>query len=359
MVEEVRPRIADRGWILIEDLRRQQGNGEVPPAEFTKNLEFLPEIGERDRGLSPSVVEPAGEEEKRRLRIERELAGLHARGEVTHLVHGKLLRYQIRMSTRPTPYGMFAGVVLGAFGQSTTIALDDTNPVWRARPDMEWLLSFVGALEARPEVRRQLRIVAHPAVFARTGRVFLSDPTPLQDATDSAIVSVRESRAVSSALARARSYVPYSQLAEDLRDELEVEREKVDQLLTELWRQGLLLTDLRPPLTLASPAAYVTERLESLPAPPPETGALRTALDALGMWDHLPPADAAMGWPALKTKLTKLHGGGESSSGQRYEITKFRLACRPVCRSIVPSRSTSSPWACTTDDFDCVGAAPT
>ena len=115
MVEEVRRRIADRGWILIEDrpsgararrvddavrrrmlhhlvergapvvqpqietcraglftdellvggiqskphgrklrdLRGQQGDGEVPPAEFTKDLELLPEIGERDRGLSP------------------------------------------------------------------------------------------------------------------------------------------------------------------------------------------------------------------------------------------------------------------------------------------------------------------
>src|SRR5580765_1017497 len=126
MVEEVRRRIADRGWILIEDrpsrararrvddavrrrmlqhlveggapvvqpqieasstglfthellvggiqskphgrelrdLRGQQGNGEMPPAEFMKDLEFLPEIGERDRGLLPSVVAPAGEYEE-------------------------------------------------------------------------------------------------------------------------------------------------------------------------------------------------------------------------------------------------------------------------------------------------------
>jgi hypothetical protein len=59
----------------LRGLCGQQGNGEVPPAEFAKDLAFLPEIGERDRGLSSAVVEPAGEEEERRLRIERDLAG--------------------------------------------------------------------------------------------------------------------------------------------------------------------------------------------------------------------------------------------------------------------------------------------
>ena len=51
----------------LRDLRGQQRNGEVPPAVLTQDLELLPEIGERGRGLLPSVVEPAGEEEERRL----------------------------------------------------------------------------------------------------------------------------------------------------------------------------------------------------------------------------------------------------------------------------------------------------
>jgi thiopeptide-type bacteriocin biosynthesis protein len=237
---------------------------------------------------------------------------LDRRGGSDPDVRGKLLRYQIRMSTRPTPYGMFAGVALAGFGQSTAIALEDGSPTWRARPDMEWLLSFVGALEARPEVRRHLHVVAHPAAFARSGRVFLSDATPLKDAAEPASVSVRESRAVSSALARARSFVSYLELTEDLRKEFDVEADKVEELLTELWRQGLLLTDLRPPLTTASPAHYVAERLQSLPEPVPEAGDLRGALDALGEWNRLPPAEAAARWPGLKTMLVGLHSGVET-----------------------------------------------
>lgn len=221
----------------------------------------------------------------------------------------KLLRYQIRMSTRPTPYGLFAGVALGAFGESTAIAIDETKPFRRARPDMEWLLSFVAALEARPEVRRQLRVVAHPAAFARSGRVFLSDPTPLKDSTDGAVVSVRDSRAVSAALARARSSIAFDQLVDEVCRDVDADRDQIDRLLTELWRQGLLLTELRPPLTIANPATYVAERLQALAEPPSETQALRQTLDALDAWGRLPPADAAERWPALKTMLDDLHGG--------------------------------------------------
>jgi lantibiotic biosynthesis protein len=242
----------------------------------------------------------------------------------------KLLRYQIRMSTRPTPYGLFAGVALGAFGDSTAIAIDETKPVRRARPDMEWLLSFVAALEARPEVRRQLRLVAHPAALARSGRVFLSDPTPLKDSTDGAVVSVRDSRAVSAALARARSPIAFDQLVEDVGRDVDVDRDHIDRLLTELWRQGLLLTDLRPPLTTASPARYVVERLQSLAEPPSEAHALCQTLDALDAWGQLPPADAAEGWSGLKTRLDDLHAGVPTTIqvDSRLGVTRATVSAR-------------------------------
>src|ERR1700758_4114978 len=72
----------------------------------------------------------------------------------------KLLRYLIRMSTRPTPYGLFAGVALARWGPRTDLALAPGRPRTRTRPDMAWLLRLVFELENRPEVRRHLRYVA-------------------------------------------------------------------------------------------------------------------------------------------------------------------------------------------------------
>src|SRR5262249_13143314 len=75
-------------------------------------------------------------------------------------LQGKPLRSLIRMSTRPTPYGLFAGVALGAWGPATDLALADRPPRARTRPDMEWLLRLVFQLEAQPERRKCLRFIA-------------------------------------------------------------------------------------------------------------------------------------------------------------------------------------------------------
>jgi thiopeptide-type bacteriocin biosynthesis protein len=237
----------------------------------------------------------------------RLLRALREKGEQDPGALGKLLRYQIRMSTRPTPYGLFAGVALGEFGQATDVTIAATVPMPRARPDMGWLLSFAGSLEARAELRRQLRIAAHPAVFKAAGRVFLSDRTPMADGSPSAPVSIRESPAARAALAHARTPIPYAQLADTLCALPGADAEKIEQLLTELWEQGLLLTDLRPPLTTASPAAHVASKLSSLADPPPEAGRLREAIDALAAWSRLSPVEAAHAWPALEDTLRTLH----------------------------------------------------
>ncbi len=65
----------------------------------------------------------------------------------------KLLRYLIRMATRPTPYGLFSGVALAYWGEQTHLLLANAPRPTHTRPDMSWLLNLVWALEALPEVR--------------------------------------------------------------------------------------------------------------------------------------------------------------------------------------------------------------
>ena len=54
------------------------------------------------------------------------------------------------MSTRPTPYGMFAAVGLAEPGAATDLTDRRARARTRTRPDMAWLLGFVAALEERP-----------------------------------------------------------------------------------------------------------------------------------------------------------------------------------------------------------------
>lgn len=171
-----------------------------------------------------------------------------------------LLRYGIRMATRPTPFGLFAGIGVGTWGPATDLALGDRRPV-SARVDMAWLMGAVRDLEARPEIRRRLRLVANTCAIVRDGRAFLAD-AGTAGWTPPADVSVRATAAVTAALALARRPIQYEELAAALLDRPGATPERVSALLDDLWRQGLLLTDLVPPVT-AAPLPTVAARLRA------------------------------------------------------------------------------------------------
>jgi thiopeptide-type bacteriocin biosynthesis protein len=227
------------------------------------------------------------------------LADALARGERGALtprdaarLQAKLLRYLIRMSTRPTPYGLFAGVALGRWGDQTDVALAATAARTRTRPDMAWLWALVAKLEARPAVRQAVRLVANPAAILQAGRIVLTERAPPLEpgAGTGKGVSVRATGVVQRALARARTAVPHAELAAYLLDTTPgATPEKVEALLTELWQQTVLLTDLRPPLTSDSPARYVAQRLAGIPAAADVLEQLETVLAAAATWDGLPP----------------------------------------------------------------------
>lgn len=236
-------------------------------------------------------------------------------------LRGKLLRYLIRMSTRPTPYGLFAGVALAQWGPTTDLALGQENPRTRTRPDMEWLLSFVLTLEAQPEIRKELCFFANPLAFVHAGRVFLGEQAPSGDTTGSgAAVSVRATGVVRRALALARTPIPHDQLVAELLSTHGATPDKVEGLITRLWEQTVLLTDLRPPLTVASPARYVAQRLDGIPTAKDALVGLERLLDEMAAWDTLPPQDGAAAYRDLVTLANDVHGSAPSKTTVQVDM---------------------------------------
>ena len=199
---------------------------------------------------------------------------------------GKLLRYLIRMSTRPTPFGLFAGVELAAFGPCTDVRITGDGPRTRMRPDMGWLLSFVAQLESRPEVRRALRVTTNPAVWFHGGRALLDERTAVDGSGAAKPVDIRATGAVRRALGLARAPIGWRELAGRLLDTPRATEEKVDRMLTQLWQETFLLTELRPPLTHPAPARYVEERLAGVGPAAGERAELADLLAAMAEWDR-------------------------------------------------------------------------
>ncbi|NMO51810.1 lantibiotic dehydratase [Actinoplanes sp. TBRC 11911] len=226
-----------------------------------------------------------------------------------------LLRYLNRMSTRPTPYGLFAGVGLVEWGAGTDVAVAASAPRTRTRPDMGWLLDLVGTLERDPAVRPALRVRTHPAVVRRGGRMVAMGADPP--------VSVRATSVVTQALDLARDPLPVATLAESLRASTGAAADTVDGLIDQLLREGYLLSDLRPPLT-GNPAAYVRARLASAT---PVAAAIDRFLAGCAALDEQPVGTEALAGLTAHARLVpgSRAGGPYAQIDSAVELANARL----------------------------------
>src|SRR2546425_7424552 len=218
-------------------------------------------------------------------------------------IDAKLLRYLIRMSTRSTPYGLFAGVALSHWGPATDAQIGLAPRRTRTRVDMEWLMRWLTALESRLEVRRGLRVVANTVAFVRAGRLYLPEHARGEGPGGAAEVSVRNTPLVRCALGAAREPIAYEDLVQLLLESTSrASRARVEELLTALWAQTFLLTDLRPPLTTDDPVAHVLHRLDGIPQAAAARDELQAVADAATQWDAERASAGAEGYHAIGSR---------------------------------------------------------
>jgi lantibiotic biosynthesis protein len=210
----------------------------------------------------------------------------------------KLLMYQIRMSTRPTPFGLFAGCAPITWAETTDLAIQSSLGRSCTRPDLSWLLDLVIEAEAIPEVRRHVCYVSNPLIRFQGDRAVLTEPTP--PGNSDRAVSVRATSAVKLAVELARDGIKAAELAARVAESSpNASAEKIDRLLTQLWEQRILLTDLRPPLTTSSPANYVLQKLPDIPEAADVRSKLSRLLDAAEDWDRSPGDQSLSAFGAL------------------------------------------------------------
>lgn len=256
-----------------------------------------------------------------------------ASGQPDRQAESKLLRYLIRMATRPTPYGLFAGVGLASFGERTELLLSDEQPRRRARPDMAWLLQLVARLESKPEVRDRLRLATNPAAYFRAGRVVIGERVVLGEAGQAPEVSIRATPAVCKALEAAQAPIPYAQLRSDLLQSPGATSERVDRFLNDLIEQTFLLSDLRPPLTTPSPARHVLERLVSCQAASEVASDLAELLDVAAEWDLAPTERATAAYGRMLSIADRLLPQTEADSPFQVDMAA-PLANGQIARTV-------------------------
>jgi len=183
----------------------------------------------------------------------------------TKKIFSGLQRYMIRMSTRPTPFGLFSGVALGSFGEETSIQIGVPAITHiRTRADMHWLLAVLKDLEASPAVVEQLCVYTNQMVYITGGRVYLPHVNSYGK-KHYQVVSLRATSVVRAALELAQKPLPYRTLRRALLQAFpSMTIEQAESLLQQLWEHGLLLSTLHPSLTTTQPTHYLYQQLGTL-----------------------------------------------------------------------------------------------
>jgi lantibiotic biosynthesis protein len=187
----------------------------------------------------------------------------------TNQVAISVLKYLSRMSTRSTPFGLFAGVASGKFSDNTNITMG--SPTYfqkRTRPDMEWLFSVIHHLEQKIDVVKQLYVTRNHAVQNTGGRLELSFPSfklEDQEKMKGNKISVKSTPPAILALKIAEKPIRFCDLISKLCKEYkEVDKEIIENFLWTLFKKDFFISELRPPLSIPSPLDYVIKKLDPI-----------------------------------------------------------------------------------------------
>ncbi len=183
-------------------------------------------------------------------------------------------RYLLRATGRPTPFGLFAGVAPVSLGRAARARWGYAHrPV--ARVDTEWLAGVIDRLEACPDLLERLDVVFTDLAVRRGGR--------LEAPQGPNRVTIRYTSAVAAARDAAAVPVRFDVLADKLAEVFAgAGRSTVRGMLTELVRQGFLITNLRAPFTVTDPLVHLADRLREAGADTlPSTASLVRDLEAV------------------------------------------------------------------------------
>jgi lantibiotic biosynthesis protein len=173
----------------------------------------------------------------------------------------KLRNLLIRMSTRPTPFGVLAGIASGTWDEKTTVALTGVNRT-RTRVEMDWIIELVRSLEDNSEIAHNICWVSNSAVWCHADRATLSSTT----GPSASIAYITPVRLILEATRLPRQYL---EIRDTVLNEISTATiPKFDRCFQELRKLGFVHSELVPPIT--SEADALTWIIDHLP--PNEAG---------------------------------------------------------------------------------------
>lgn len=253
----------------------------IPFQEFIENLQKLDadESYWKEFLCSPSLQEPIFLASP----VLHEEIGKFLEGKITSpkaidKLKMSVLRYYVRMSTRCTPFGLFAGFSVGAFGNEIHICINDTKAYKRAtRLDMHYLCSLAQTISKIKIFSGSLKYYPNNSIYRVGEKLRLIEYFYKQTRRIHNIISVEYSEYLGKILHGAISGATINELSTLIEDE-DISREEAVSFIKELIDSQILISELDPTVTGESFLVRLEEKINNLPGEEELKSSLRELL---------------------------------------------------------------------------------
>lgn len=277
---------ADRSR-LRQRLREVLARSEVREAIFVASPDF-------DAGLAAWEADPESERGQR--------------------VEYTLVRYFTRMTSRATPFGLFAGTSLGRVEEHTDLLLADRARCGRhTRLDMDYLFALTPALARDPELRASLRYTPNSSLYRAAGRLrYVEARVKKARERSYHLVAVEETEYLTATLSRAAQGALPADLVAALTDE-EIPPEVAAEYVEQLIDSQLLVPELAPPVTGPEPVHPLAAQLAGYEAGRAGAAVLEAVRDELAALDAAGLGGSPDHYRAVAARLEALPAPAELS----------------------------------------------
>jgi len=191
--------------------------------------------------------------------VTRALAGQAAAERKLQRLTGATVRYLLRWTTRATPFGRFAGAAPVQLGPRASVRWGEHHHLV-TRPDDRFIAAQAAVAEQDLATLRTVEVMTNALGYPRDGTWVLpcasTDGGRIQDA------EIDLTGPVQLAVETASSPVMFTELAAKIAGQYPAGPGAADRLLAALVRARVLLSAIRPPMTVTDPAAYLARHLD-------------------------------------------------------------------------------------------------
>ncbi len=177
-----------------------------------------------------------------------------------------LARYATRISTRATPFGLFAGIATGTIGEKTTLSLDSWHTKrCNARLDSQLLFKIVESLLKKSAVRSFVHWFPNSTLYLIAKEWRYIERIGVKDWHTYRLSCIESDDVVDTILAQCKHGVTLAELRALIHSlDSDYSRDEVDAFIEDLIESQVLSSDLEPPISGIEPIEYLIDYLHQI-----------------------------------------------------------------------------------------------